>query len=718
MAVNEPFFSHAWHRVADVRPRLKAHARIHPQRFRGETWYVLQDPQSGRFHRLSVAANLAICLMDGRRSVAAIWDAVGARLGDDQPTQDEMIRLLGQLHAADLLAGDLPPDLGEVVRRGDRMAKRELMGRLRNPIALRLSLLDPDRFLAATLPLVAPLLSIGGLLVWLALVGTGAVLAALHWDMLAADVADRAFTPSNLVLMLLVYPVLKGLHELGHGWATKRWGGEVHEIGIMLLVFFPVPYVDASDSAGFASKWQRAMVGAAGMMVELLLAALAMLVWVTVEPGLVRALAFNVMLIAGVSTLIFNGNPLLRYDGYYVLSDLIEIPNLGPRANQYLIYLAKRWLLGVGNARSPVTAPGEAPWFVVYGIASFCYRLAVTLVIALFLTTKAFLLGVLLAVLAIVTALVLPMLRGLRYLAFDTELRGRRARAVGVAALLAAAIAGAIFVLPAPYATMAEGIVWLPENATVRAGTGGTVARLLVPSGGMVAPGDPLIELEDPFLDARIAALAAQQREVQLRLDAAMVSDLVSSAMYRQQLEHVTAALEQEQRRRGELVVRATAAGRLVVPMAADMPGRLVERGTVLGYVVDSTRPIVRALVGQDDVDLILRRNLRIQARFAQRPDEVREATGLRVMPGAVERLPSPVLGSEGGGPWAEIPAGPTGQRQLVQKAFLLDLLVAGGVPAGTIGSRVHLRIDHGQEAVGWRVLRGLRQLFLRQLDV
>lgn len=715
--MTDAFFSHSWHRVAAFRPRLKSHSRIYPQRFRGETWYVLQDPQSGRFHRLSAAANLAVCLMDGRRSVQAVWDALGVQLGTGQPTQDELIRLLGQLHAADLLAGDGPADLGELVRRGDRITRGELLGRLRNPIAVRLPLVDPDRFLAATLPFVAPAFSPLGFLLWLGVLAMGLVLAALHADALAADVMDRALLPSNLALMLLVYPVLKGLHEMGHGWATKRWGGEVHEFGVMLLVLFPVPYVDASDAAGFASKWQRVVVGAAGMMVELALASLAMVLWILAEPGLVRAVAFDVVLVAGVSTVLFNGNPLLRYDGYYMLADLIESPNVGPRANGYLLYLAKRWLLGVRDARSPVSARGERAWFVAYGISSFAYRLVLAFVIALYLAGKAFLLGAVLAVTALVAMLVLPLLRGLRYLLSSPELRGRRGRAVVAAALVVVALAGAVLAVPAPYATLAEGVVWVPENGTVRAGTSGAVLRLLAEPGSEVEAGQPLVALDDPVLEARIAALAAQQEQVGLRLGAAMVSDLVSSEMYRQQLQHVGAALEQERRRREELTVRAAAAGHLVVPIAADLPGRMVERGAVLGYVVQPGRPVVRALVGQDDVDLILRRGLHVQARFAQRVGEVRDAEPLRAVPGAVERLPSPVLGRDGGGPWVEAAIDATGQPRLVQRAFLIDFAVEGSVPGGTIGSRVYLRIDHGSEPVAWRVLRGLRQLFLRQLD-
>ena len=168
------------------------------------------------------------------------------------------------------------------------------------------------------------------------------VLAGVHWPELSENLADRVLAVENLLVMWLCFPVVKFLHELGHAYAVKNGGGEVHEMGIMLLVFTPVPYVDASAASGFRSKWRRALVGAAGMLTEILIAAVFIVVWVAAEPGWLRAIAFNVGLSAGVSTVIFNANPLLRFDGYYILSDLIEVPNLGARGNQYWRYLLER----------------------------------------------------------------------------------------------------------------------------------------------------------------------------------------------------------------------------------------------------------------------------------------------------------------------------------------------------------------------------------------
>ncbi len=363
--------SPSWYRVAGLRLRLRAHARFHRTLYRGQLWYVLQDRTSGRFHRLSPAAHLLVALLDGQRTLEDAWGMACERLGEDALTQEEVIRLLGQLHAADVLFGDVPPDIDELADRGQRQRRRRVTMSLLNPLAVRVPLLDPDRFLDATAGISRLVFSAFGAVVFLATLIYAGLLAAQNWRPLTENIADNVLAADSLLLLLVTYPIVKALHELGHAYAVKRWGGEVHEMGVMLLVLIPVPYVDASDSMSFPEKGRRALVGAAGILVELFLASVAMIVWVNAEPGLWRAFAFNVMLIGGVSTVLFNGNPLLRFDGYYVLSDLIEIPNLANRANQYIGYLVQRYAFGVTGLDSPATTRGEAPWLFGYAIAAF-----------------------------------------------------------------------------------------------------------------------------------------------------------------------------------------------------------------------------------------------------------------------------------------------------------------------------------------------------------
>ncbi|HWU39827.1 MAG TPA: hypothetical protein VN203_19430, partial [Candidatus Acidoferrum sp.] len=341
-----PFFSTSWYRVAGLKPRLRSHAQIHRHEYRGHTWYILQDRSTDRFHRFSPTTYLVIGLMDGRRTVQEIWETACARLGDDAPTQDEVIQLLSQLHQTDVLLCDVPPDAGELLQRYERHTRRQWQSRAFSLFAWRFPLFDPDRLLQLFLPVIRPLIGWAGAVLWLVVVGPALVLGAVHWSDLTNNVLDRLLAPQNMLPLWLLYPVMKVMHEFGHAFVVKAYGGEVHDMGVMILVLTPIPYVDASAASAFREKWQRIQVGAAGILVELFLAALALLLWLTVEPGTVRTLAYNAIILAGISTVLFNGNPLLRYDGYYVLADLLEIPNLRSRATTYLGYLGERYLFG------------------------------------------------------------------------------------------------------------------------------------------------------------------------------------------------------------------------------------------------------------------------------------------------------------------------------------------------------------------------------------
>jgi len=715
--VSEALYSPSWYRVADLKPRLRAHARIVRHTYRGEVWYVLHDPAAERSHRFSPAAYHVIGMMDGEHTVQQLWEAAVERLGDRAPTQEEVIRLLGQLHAADALLCDVPPDSLEVFRRFQRHERLRWRRRLWTPLALRFPLWDPDRFLERTLPWVRPFFGWGGLALWLAVVGAGAVLAAMHWTDLTENLADRVLTPTNLLLIWLVYPLVKALHELGHAWAIKRWGGEVHEIGIMLLVLSPVPYVDATAAWSFPDKHRRMAVGAAGIAVELFLGSLAVLVWVLVEPGAVRAVAYNVILICGVSTLLFNGNPLLRFDGYYVLADAIEIPNLGQRSNQYLGYLFQRYLLGVRDAESPARTAGERTWMLAYGIASFLYRVFITFVIVLFIAGQFFVIGVLLAIWAIATQVIVPAARGLRFLFASPALRRNRARAFAMTSALAAGALALVFVAPAPSWTRTEGVIWVPEEAQVRAGADGFVERLLAAPGAEVRRGEPLVQAEEPFLATRAAVLAAQLDVMRARYDALLPSDLAQAAVVREQIAAAEANLRRARERQADLVFRSPANGRFVVPDAADLPGRYVNKGQLVGYVLEHRPLTARVALDQDDVATVRERTRAVEVMLASWGSTPMAASILRELPGATTQLPTPALGTAGGGAIAVDPGDRRGVSAL-RPVFQLELALPARVPPEYLGARVFVRFDHGYEPAGVQLYRALRRLLLRHFDV
>ena len=715
--MTESVFSQSWYRVADLTPRIRGHIRISRHRYRKQIWYVLQDAVKARYHRFTPAAYYVIGLMDGVRTVDAIWDAANEEFGDDAPTQDEMIRLLGELHATDALQCDVPPDSEEVFRRYERDRLSQLKKRLLNPLALRIPLFDPDRLLTRLAPALRLLFSRFALCVWTIVVGCGAIFAAAYWTDLTHNLSDRVLSTNNLLLLLLVFPLVKLCHEFGHGLATKTWGGEVHEAGISLLVLAPVPYVDASAASAFPEKRKRIAVSAAGIMVELFLASLALFAWLNIESGLVSALLFNVMLVGGVSTLFFNGNPLLRFDAYYILADAIEIPNLGARAQQYLGYLCLRYLFRVEQVESPVTARGEAKWFLCYGIAAFFYRLFVTFFIILFVASKFLLVGLLLAGFALLTQIVLPLARQIGFLLTSPLFGPRRLHALGLSSAIITIVTALVFYLPVPYWTRAEGVVWLPERSQVRVGSDGTVAAFLAEPAGAVAPGVPLVALDDPFLDAELAVLEARLLEANANYDALAKRDRVAAELVAEERDTIRAERDRVRERAANLVVRSPGAGEFIVPDPVNLPGRFVHKGELIGYVAARPDASVRVVVTQSDILLIRQRTLRVEMNLASRPQETLSAVIRREVPAAKYLLPSRALGAPGGGRIAVDPADSAGTRAL-EKVFQFDLAFADGAPPAYFGERVHVRFAHGEVPLGRQWFWMGRQLLLRHFGV
>ena len=715
--MSQSLYSPSWYRVAGLRPRLRSHVEIHRHHYRGELWYVLQDHSSGRFQRFTPAAYQIIGLMDGRRTMQEIWDSVRDRVGDEAPTQEEVIRLLSQLHAVDALQVDVVPDTAELLKRFEKQRHAKWKQIARSPLFMRFPLFDPERFLTRFRWLARPFFSWFGALLWLAVVGYAVFLAGIHWPELTKNITDRILAPTNLFVLWLTFPFLKAFHEFGHGFAVKIKGGEVHEMGIMLLVFTPIPYVDASSASAFRKKRERALVGVAGMAVEVFIAALALFLWVNVEPGALRGLAYNIIFIAGVSSLLFNGNPLLRYDAYYILSDILEIPNFGPRGTRYLTYLIQRYLLGVGDAEPPPSTRGERVWFFFYSILATVYRMFIYTGIVLFVASKLFFIGVIFACWAMINMFVLPAAKGLGFILTSPRLRRRRVRAVIVTGFAIALIVAVVTLVPVPLSTSTQGVVWIPEQSFVRAGADGFVDHLLASPGKPVSKGDPIIACSEPLLPAEIRVIESRLNELQALYDTHVLSDRVKAEITKEEMGHVRAELEDALERENELTVRSPADGVFVVPVAQDLPGRFVRRGALLGYVLDRSTMAARVVVAQEDVGLVRHKTNGVEIRFPEKIAETLPAVLLREVPAATNQLPGRALSREGGGEIAIDPRDMLGLKAF-HTVFLFDIELPSYKGPFNIGGRIYVRFDHGREPFVWRCYRGLRRLFLKRFNV
>ena len=666
MAGESPTFSESWYRVASLRPRLRATLRTHRQHFRGRLWHVVQDPVNNSFFRLHAAAQRFVGLLDGRRTAAEAWRICTGQLGDEALTQNEAIQVLGQLYAANLLQADLPPDAEGLFQRYRKRRRRQARSRLGNFLFLRIPLFDPDGLLDALVGVVGLAFTPVGFLLWAALVATGAYFALGSWRELGAEAEALLGAPHllrRLPAMYAVFVLAKVCHELGHALACKKFGrqahsgGEVHTIGIMLLVLAPVPYVDASSAWALRRKLHRVIVGAAGMMTELALAAVAAIVWVATSDAAgpwgrgVHFAAYNGMFIASVATLLFNANPLLRFDGYYILSDVLEIPNLSSRSMLYLRYLVKRLAWGVRGAMDPAQSAGEAVWLGVYGVAAMLFRVFICVKILLMLMDRLFFVGTVLAAAAATAWVLVPFGRFVAYLVGSAELSRTRVRALAGTVLVLGAAGAGLSLLRAPDRWQVSGVVEPARLAFVHAGADGFVTDVL-PSGRRVrggadpAEGDVLVsaanrdlELAWTKLTHERDILAARQRIARRRsTEDARYLPLV------QILEEDIADLERQaellRRERAGLAARAPMRGTWLCPRADRLGGAFLRRGERIGLVADLDELVVRADVPPRLAGMLLAEaNRRVELRLVGRPDAVFRGT-CRILPGGRKLQP------------------------------------------------------------------------------
>ena len=709
----ESLFSQSWYRVADIKPQLRSNARWVRQTFRDENWYVLRDISSGKLHRFSQASKLVIEQMDGQRSMQDIWEAACTKLGDDMPGQDELIHLLSQLYRANVLQSTSLPDIDELVARKQKEDSASFWQVLKSPMAVRLPIWNPQHFFKRLEWLGKIIFGPVGVITLLLLLIFAGLELVLHWQPLTENFQDSAFSASNWLLIALVYPVVKLFHEVGHGLAVRRWGGDVRELGLMFLVFIPVPYVDASDASLFYKKYQRIIVSLAGIFVELGLAAIATLLWVIAEPGVARALLFNVMLIGGFSTLLFNGNPLLKFDAYFALSDYLELPNMAQRSNKYLGYLGLRYVLRQ-EEESPATGKREALWLTSYSILSFFYRLVVMLGIALFVATKYFFVGVLLACWTLYQSFFAPFLRTFKSLWKDSSRRYFRRRLVLALSVSCVLLVTVFALLPMPHYTVAHGVYWAPEQAQIRAGADCLVTDVVVSNKSSVQAGDVVVRCQSAQLRANLQLVNAQLKELQVRRRGLLTRDLLEAELLKEEIARMHEELIFAKQQFNAMTITSSQAGNVHLLRPQDLPGRFIRRGTYMGYVDNGGVNDIRVAVPQNAVFWVRADVKNLEMRRAGSEGRVYKAKLVRELPLANTNIPNAALTTEGGGDIVLDPQSKDDIRAL-ENWFQFDVVT--DVPA-EVGERVYLRFTHSPEPLYKKLSRQVRSVFLRKFSV
>lgn len=704
--------SSQWSAICELKPARLPGVEFIEHHVRNEPWLFVHNDVTGQHARINALARQVVNALDANTSVKNLVENLA---GDADTEEKEAVASsligLSQLGMIGLC------DVHSNVRIQHRV--KELVSQKKanwhNPLAIRIPLIDPNEWLNTIAVRLKPVLSRWFLVAVMLFLVLAVGIAILNVSDIFHQISVVAKTPQQWWQLLLVYPLLKGAHELAHGLTIKRFGGSIHEAGITVLVLMPVPYIDATDIWRFESRYRRMLVSASGMIAEGVIASIGFIIWLTVEPGLLANLGFAVALTGSVSTLVLNANPLLKFDGYQILQDALDMPNLAPRASRYLTYLCRRYLFGVSSLQSPATALGERRWLLSYGIAAGMYRWVITLAIALYLASRYPVLGGLLAAYAIYQLGVKPCYRAAHYLRFSTELHASRKRAFVTTSGLLAVIAGIVFLVPVPTNTRTTGIIDVPHQAQLFAPQTGELAEVFVTQGESVDVGQPILRVNDPFLSTHAEVLKSELDVLTLQYQAALINEPISAPSLRRDMKDTRAALNQLTKSLSDLVIRASVPGVVSLNSEFSRVGGFIKAGTALGHVVDPQDLRVKAVVRQRDIARVEEGVRSVDIRLAERFGDSMVGVLSRQTPVANRELPGQALSGRG---YGGIPVASSANKnwETVDPVFHLEFELPENTSAVGIGGRAFITLGHEPESIGKRSWRALRRVLIDQL--
>ncbi len=518
-----------------MRPDLSARR----QRYHGRTYWVVKEPVGLNYFRFHEEEYAILCMLDGHTSMEEIKNEFEQEFTPQKITFQDLQQFIGMLHRSGLVISHATGQGHQLRKRRDQKKRRELIGKFSNVFALRWRGIDPDKLLDRIYPYTgwffAPVMVICVLLLALAALALITVQFEVFQSRLPSF-NEFFFGYKNWLYLMIMMGVAKVLHEFGHGLTCKRFGGECHEMGFMLLVFTPALYCNVSDSWMLPNKWHRVFIGAGGMYVEIFLASIATFVWWFSDPAtLLNQLALRLVFICSVSTILFNGNPLLRFDGYYILMDIIEIPNLRQKATEVLKRFLVTTCLGIEQQENPFLPQEHRFWFGMYTIAAVIYRWIVVLSILLFLNKVLEpyglkVIGRLLGAVGLFGLVVQPLFKLGKFFYVPGRMhKVKRHRLIATAAVVAAVILIVIF-LPLPYHVSCSFDIKPRDARTVYASVPGRLVEAQVEpgdevvgptydaEGNLVSPGTILAKLDNVELEMQVIDLESRIEELRAEL--------------------------------------------------------------------------------------------------------------------------------------------------------------------------------------------------------
>ncbi len=509
-----------------VKLRMRPDLEARRQKYQGQGFWVVKEPVGLNYYRFHEEEYAILQMLDGLTSLEAIKERFEDEFTPQKITFQDLQQFVGMLHRSGLVISEASGQGKQLKKRRDQKARKELLGKFANIFAVRFRGIDPDWILNLLHKYVWWFFSPAFMIIWLMVVASAGTLVLVEFDVFRSRLPafHDFFAPHNWLYLACTMAVVKVLHEFGHGLSCKYFGGECHEMGAMLLVFTPALYCNVSDSWMLPNKWHRAFIGAAGMYVEVFLASIATFVWWFSEPGFVNQVALSVMFICSVSTVMFNGNPLLRFDGYYILMDLLEIPNLRQKSTEVLRRTLFEWCLGVEQPENPFLPQKHQFFFGMFTVAAVIYRWVVVFSILMFLNAvlKPYgleVVGRMIALTGFVGLVIQPIMELAKFFYIPGRMNKMKRHRVIISGTCVAGLLLFVLFLPLPHYVRCSFEVAPRDAAGIYAEAPGRITLCNVKPGDKVeANSTVLLELESLPLEAEVVALNGKLAEAKAEL--------------------------------------------------------------------------------------------------------------------------------------------------------------------------------------------------------
>jgi putative peptide zinc metalloprotease protein len=630
--------------------RLADDLRFTPVHQRGKIVYQIEIPSLHRFFRVGYEEYVFISLLDGNTTIPQACGLAAAHLGPSAPTATETLTIAKWL---------LENELAYLATESTPLRKRSSIDRnssslpnwLRrfNPFWIKIPIPYSIRLMKWCGQSIRPLFSPTAVLIGIALIIVALFQAMAHRSALLASATDL-FVPRFWIGMIVTWVLLKIIHELAHAAACNRYGIEVKEAGVVLVLFAPLAYVDVSGCWRLNSKAARLAVAAAGMYVELVIAAVAMMLWTMTDSVTIRYSLYQVMIAAGLSTVVFNANVLMRFDGYFILADMIDVPNLYSESKIAIGRLLSRVVTGKRPQDSGLGS-WRRPLVLAYGIAALIWRVLVC-VSLLIAASKMFAgAGIVLTLLGMVLWSQGPLRTLVGF--FRSQSRGGLVDAIRPIIVSTALIAGGlalVFLVKIPTAIRVPSIVEYVPETTLRSQASGYIKTMHVSDGDLVRKGDRLLELENRELINRLETLDLTWRQTEIRLrQSTEAQETAKQQVFREQLAALDQQMKSLQTQVSALTVYAPRDGQVISPTLARRIGGYVDEGEALLMVADPSDKHLVAVIDQDQLESA-RKWVGREAQVRCVGFSGKAGTLTRIEPRASDRLPSTSLAATEGG--------------------------------------------------------------------